>query len=170
MLIPSNETSANKAHILFVSDGSRGDATIRDGWVRLTDSKGAPLFRPVYLVSESDLLNCIRILEDFARPGFTDPVGLVEIWKQAIQTAAGTLPAGPEEYLSIATGLSFRSLSPFLSRKFDDLQKATTDEIAAFLTAAKNGVERLQRLRANKSLWFTNYGEDLAWIPAGDLP
>ena len=61
-------------------------------------------------------------------------------------------------------------MSKFLKWNLDDFQTCTPQDLAEFVAAAGAGVSQLQKLRNENSLWFRNYGEEYAWIPAAELP
>ena len=140
------------------------------GWVKLADSTGGPIMKPVYLVSQDELLSARGRLTEFGSYGGSDAVGLSKIWQNMVETACGCQTSSPEEYMKMNQGLEFKSLSGFLSRKWEDLQKARSDEISNFLRLAKSAADRIDKLRYDDSIWFKNYGQKFAWIAASDLP
>jgi hypothetical protein len=140
------------------------------GWVKLTDPNGAPLMRPMYLVSQDELLSARGVLTEFTSYGGTDAVGLVRIWRNTVEQACGCKADDPEDYVRMRSGLSFASLSGFLSKSWEELARARPEELVGFLRLAKAAIDRIDKLRYNEAIWFKNYGERFAWIPAAELP
>ena len=170
LLLSKTSESARVAVIDSSSIGENSTTKSLQGWVRLNDDSNKPLLKPVYLMSQNEVKDGARLLEEFGRLGFTDTVGLVEIWRATIRSAIGSVPEDVSQYASIQSALSFRSLSAFSSRNSDGLSQAKPDEISAFLKAAKSAATSLHKIDDDRSLWFKTHKEVFAWISATDMP
>ena len=152
------------------AEESRTSQTFQAGWVRLADPEGVPLLRPVYLVSQDELLTSRNLLTEFGYSNGTGAGDLVKTWKNTVEQACGCRTDSPYHYLQMRSSLNFRTLGSFLRLSWDELSRARPEEIRNYLNLAKAAADRFDKLRSNDSIWFKSYGQLFAWIPAADLP
>lgn len=161
-----------------VSDPDLFKALVRDkaqifepGYVLVNDSLERPVMRPVLLMSEEDLANSIYVLNDLINPiTMRDPQTLIRIWEKVMQNYLGTVPDTPELGIRMRYGIQFRGLSKYLGRRFDELHHVSSAEFKELVEEGLKAMDKLNEIKNSPELWFRNYDERYAWVPAEDMP
>jgi hypothetical protein len=159
-LVPDDEVRRN-----LLSDKLQ---LFHPGWCMINDPGGRPVLRPTLLVSESDLSATIAVLDDFLY--YQNQPNAFFVWRDAIGMIMGHPVRSPQEYITMTRALPFRKLGDFLSKDFDELQAADSDEIDKMVEAAEDAKDRLEEYRADKERWFPNYTINYMWLHLEELP